>query len=560
MYIYRLNKQYFSMKKYLSIAFLCFLSTTIYTQDIYEDVYNVFQNNCMPCHNTVTKTANLDLEGIGINIAEKMANVYFKLYKKTPSNSVAVANKNFLIYPGDPYKSLLYRKIDYGLTAGLKLQAGEGASMPSAGAIPDKEIELIRQWILYGAQETGVAFDKTLMEDFYDNGGVESIENPPMPPAAGEGFQIHLGPYYIEAGGEVEYFSKYDLLLDSDIEVHKIQTEMGSFSHHFIVYKFSNTFSNIDPNLVPYGMREGQDFDGREFVSVDQYSNTLKVPEGAAFLWKQGSVMDLNTHYINYSGTQVLKCEVFYNVYTQATGTANQVMEVALVPNTNIPIPNDNVPVTFSDVFSLPSEAQLFVWGLTSHTHAYGKDFNIYKRTSSGTRGEQIYDAGCANGIPGCNLEDFDYSHLPIRFFSPFEIINVQDGIEAEATYQNDGPVSVDWGFTSADEMMIFVAFYLLDTTGVDMSAPIVNTEIKEKKSLDNLKVFPNPTVNLLNFEIENGENYSVEVFDVNGKKIVNKIVDENVKLDVSNWPKGLYFYILKKDNKFITQGKFLKK
>ncbi|MFT4644345.1 MAG: hypothetical protein ACI8ZX_000746 [Planctomycetota bacterium] len=548
------------MKKYLSIVFLCFLSTNIYTQDIYEDVYNVFQNNCMPCHNSATQTANLDLEGVGANTAQKMADVYAKLYKQTPANSVATANKNFLIYPGDPYKSFLYRKMDHGLTAGLQLETGEGTDMPIYSFMIDKEIELVRQWILYGAQETGAAFDKTLMEDYYDNGGVESVANPPMPPAPGEGFQIHLGPYYVEPGGEIEYFSKYDLLLDSDLEIHKIQTEMGSFSHHFIVYKFSSTFGNVDPNLVPYGMREGQDFDGREFVSVDQYSNTLTVPEGAAFLWDQESVLDLNTHYINYSSTQVLKCEVFYNVYTQATGTANQIMEVNLIPNTNIPIPNDNIPVTFENTFQLGADVELFIWGLTSHTHSYGKDFNIYKKTSFDTRGEQIYDAGCANGIPGCNIEDFDYSHLPIRFFSPFEIVNIQDGLEAEATFQNDGPVPVDWGFTSADEMMIFIAFYLTDTTGVDMSSSVVNTSIKGKEEIHNFKLYPNPIDNILNFEVKNGEAYSIEVYDVNGKKLLDKMATEDASFDVSNWTDGLYLYLLKKDDKFIAQGKFLKK
>jgi hypothetical protein len=548
------------MKKYLSIVFLCFLSSNIYTQDIYEDVYNVFQNNCMPCHNSATQTANLDLEGVGANTAQKMADVYAKLYKQTPANSVATANKNFLIYPGDPYKSFLYRKMDHGLTAGLQLETGEGTDMPIYSFMIDKEIELVRQWILYGAQETGAAFDKTLMEDYYDNGGVESVANPPMPPAPGEGFQIHLGPYYVEPGGEIEYFSKYDLLLDSDLEIHKIQTEMGSFSHHFIVYKFSSTFGNVDPNLVPYGMREGQDFDGREFVSVDQYSNTLTVPEGAAFLWDQESVLDLNTHYINYSSTQVLKCEVFYNVYTQATGTANQIMEVNLIPNTNIPIPNDNIPVTFENTFQLGADVELFIWGLTSHTHSYGKDFNIYKKTSFDTRGEQIYDAGCANGIPGCNIEDFDYSHLPIRFFSPFEIVNIQDGLEAEATFQNDGPVPVDWGFTSADEMMIFIAFYLTDTTGVDMSSSVVNTSIKGKEEIHNFKLYPNPIDNILNFEVKNGEAYSIEVYDVNGKKLLDKMATEDASFDVSNWTDGLYLYLLKKDDKFIAQGKFLKK
>jgi hypothetical protein len=34
----------------------------------------------------------------------------------------------------------------------------------------------------------------------------------------------------------------------------------------------------------------------------------------------------------------------------------------------------------------------------------------------------------------------------------------------------------------------------------------------------------------------------------------------EDASFDVSNWTDGLYLYLLKKDDKFIAQGKFLKK
>ncbi len=554
------------MKKTLFLLFITLNSLNISSQNTAEDVYAIFQNNCMPCHNNATQTANLDLEGFGANATAKMLSVYNNLYKQTPNNTAATAAKNFLIYPGDPYRSFLYRKIDDGLTAGLTLHAGEGTSMPNNNSsLDEKEIELIRQWILYGAQSSGEAFDKTLLEDYYDNGGIESIANPPAPPVDGEGFQIHLGPFYLEAGGEIEYFSKYELLLDNDIEIYKFKTVMGDYSHHYISYKFSSTFGNNDPNLTPYGMREGQDFDGKEFVSVDQYSGTLNLPEGSAFLWEQNTVMDLNTHYINYSNTQVLKCEVYFNVYTQDLGTANQIMEVILIPNTDIPIPNDNVPVTFNYDFNLAADLNIYVWGLTAHTHKYGKDFNLYKKLPNGNRGEQIYDAGCGNGIPNCNLEDFDYSHLPLRFYSPFETVNVSYGIEAEATFQNDGPVPVDWGFTSEDEMMIFIAFYVTDTTGVDMndggSVPIdttgINSYSKEKLS----KVFPKPANNFLSFEIEKNYNFSIEIFDVTGKKIFSKNNLKNTfKLAIANWNKGLYYYLIKSENQILDNGKFIKK
>ena len=537
--------------------------SNLFSQNIYEDVYTIFQNSCMPCHSTATQNANLNLEGIGNTMAEKMADVYANIYKKTPQNSTASNNKNFLIYPGDPYRSFLYRKIDNGLTAGLTLHNTEGTSMPQYGggtSLSEKETELIRQWILYGAQDTGVYFDKTLLESYYDNGGIESVPNPPAPPAAGEGFQIHLGPFYLEPSGEIEYFSKYESLLNTDLEVYKLQTIMGDFSHHFIVYKFSNLIGNVNPDLVPYGMREQQDFDGREFVSVDQYSNTLNLPNGSAFLWKNNTILDLNSHYINYSSTQVLKCEVYYNVYTQTEGTANQIMNVALIPNTDIPIPNDNIPVTFNYDFQLAADIDIFIWGMVAHTHQYGKDFNIYRKNPDGSRKDQIYDGGCANGLPGCSFEDFDYTHLPIRFFSPFIDVNVQDGLEAEATFQNNGPVSVDWGLTSQDEMMIFVVFYVTDTTGIEMEDPIIIESIDDKINIKDFSIFPNPTKNIINFVTNNDIDFDIEIFDISARKIISKNCSSKTNIDVSKWQKGIYFFKIISNNNEIIKGKFIKK
>lgn len=551
-----MTKNYF-----LLIALL--LSINAFSQNTYDEVYQIFQDKCATCHNSTNQTANLDLEGNGSTVQAKMADVYAKLYKQDPSNSAATANKNYLVFPGDPYRSFLYRKIDNDLTPGLVLHAGEGATEPNGETpLSDKEIEFIRQWILHGANETGTLFDKTLLEDYYDNGGVASVDNPPMPPAEGEGFQIHLGPFFLEPGGEVEYFSKYEPMLENNIEVHKLKTTMGDFSHHFIVYKFSNTFGNVDPNYVPYGMRPGQDFDGREFISVDQYSNTLSLPEGSAFLWEQNTVFDLNTHYINYSSTQVLKCEVYYNVYTQDVGTANQEMEVILVPNTNIPIPNDNIPVTFNYDFALGADVDLYVWGLIAHTHQYGRDFNIYRNNPDGSRGEQLYDAGCVDGVPGCTIEDFDYSHLPIKFNYPFETINVLKGVEAEATYQNDGPVSVDWGFTSDDEMMIFVAFYVTDTTGVKMEEVVEEPTPNAIQAADvnEFKVYPNPSSAYLNFEfVDLDESYEVLLFDMAGREISKQIAKEILTFDIKDLTKGIYFYQVKSNGLSIANGKFAK-
>jgi hypothetical protein len=71
---------------------------------------------------------------------------------------------------------------------------------------------------------------------------------------------------------------------------------------------------------------------------------------------------------------------------------------------------------------------------------------------------------------------------------------------------------------------------------------------------------YPNPTENDITItnNLENGENAKLEVFDTNGKKVLEKNVvgeDGELNLDVSNLSSGVYIYKLKGEtNRFIKK------
>ena len=556
------------MKTKFTILSILLSAFCVQAQTTAEVVYNIFQTNCATayCHSNTTKAGALDLEGAGATLAAKQLNVYDNIYKVTPANATAAAKDNYIVYPGDPYRSFLFRKISNGFSDDNPLEASEGAHMPSAGSLSDYEKEVIRQWIVWGANDGPDGVDLGLVDDYYTNGGIESIPAQIAPPAAGEGFQIHLGPFFIAPDAEVEYLSKYETLLDQETEIIKFQTEMGTFSHHYIVYNYSDPAGGgFDPDVVPYGLRDDIGFDGKSFVLTEQYSNTLETPEGTAFKWDPNTVLDLNTHYINYSSTQVLKCEVYLNVYTQDVGTANQTMLSQLIPNTNIPIPNNGQDITFNYPFNIPTNLNLYVWGVVAHTHQYGKDFNIYRRNADGSKGVQVYDAGCADGLPGCSVEDFDYQHLPFRFYEPFLDVNLQEGVIAEATYNNDGPAPVGWGLTSSDEMMIFVIFFTLDTTGIAIYEDTTSTSIRERINAEaNINFYPNPLSQTATLTLQGVDpaEITLQIVDITGKLCEETIFDHQGKseltIDAKNFNNGIYFYRFLQDNILLGNGKFV--
>ena len=75
---------------------------------------------------------------------------------------------------------------------------------------------------------------------------------------------------------------------------------MGSYSHHFITYKYIDFDGNPTfGQSTPAGLR-GVDNESFSVVSVEQYTNALTLPDETAFEFWQDMVFDLNSHYINY--------------------------------------------------------------------------------------------------------------------------------------------------------------------------------------------------------------------------------------------------------------------
>ncbi|MBC8172664.1 MAG: T9SS type A sorting domain-containing protein [Chitinophagales bacterium] len=529
------------MKKFVLLIGIFGSSLFLYSQSsTFEAVYNIVQNNCASCHISGHES--------GLVLNGTISEVYDNLYDMTAHNPAAAAANKKIVFPGDPYKSFFFSKINNGLAIDVTLKAGEGTSCPKdTFTIENKEIEMVRQWIIYGAFETGEYVDEELIATFYEVGGIQSVPSPPAAPAVEEGFQIHYGPYFLKPEDEHEYWSKFSTELTEDIEVKKLDVVMGDYSHHYIIEKYDAPTHYLNP----FGLRtEDPEFLGVTLVTANQYSDVLELPEKTAFSWGTDTWLDLNSHYINYSSEFPIACEVYINVYTQPAGIALYEMHADLPANYDIYIPNDNTPHTFEQTIRDPgNNDEIFIWGLTSHTHKYGDDYDVYMRTPDGDRGEKIFDASCGatNGIPGCVDEIYDYQHPPIRYWDTFLPVVADDGIIHEATFINDGDEPVSFGMTSDDEMMLIIYFYIDDTTGLNLpvAAALENTPVEDFT----IDVFPNPAQDVFYAGIDGLENtpLSVELIDLTGKITFSdtyemiSVSPAVIKLERNGLPSGIY-------------------
>ena len=489
--------------KILFVFLVVYHGYTCQAQSTFSEVYAIFQTNCTftACHDNGQPALNFDLGGSGAN---PMLDVYENLINVEPANAYAVAKGYKQINPGDPNRSYLFRKINYGLDPTIHLNEEEMDDMPMSASLDEEEIELIRQWILFGAPDSTEVIDPAIIDEYYNNNGYSSIPNPPISPAEEEGFQIHFGPLFLEPASEDEVYIKYNLGDDDDTEVKRIDVYIGGESHHFILYKFYNDKDSLCNHEAP-SSGDGMFADGYRTVEEGSHLNASLVvaaqsnevfefPINTAFIWEDSTVLDLNAHFINPSAGQVLAGEVYVNVYTQERGVAKQELKATIFPYNELVIPNDGIEYTFThDIpigFCYPNG--IYVISMVSHSHALGVDYDLYSKKSSLPEMEHIYDASCfQDGVPGCETEYYDYKHPPVRTFEDFYWLSNEDTLTQIASYVNNEDDTVFTGLTSTDEMMISFIIFLDDTTGLH---PNVNTTVLNDLYQPDLLTYPNPT------------------------------------------------------------------
>ena len=538
--------------KSLFLSYLCLFISNINAQNTYDMVYDLFQTSCAGyCHSGPSASGGLDLQGSG---TDPKSDVWNNLYDATPTNSFASSQGYKRIFPGDPYRSTLFRKINHGMDDFISLDASEGGSMPAL-ELKDREKELIRQWILFNSPQTGNIVDTALIGQYYDGFGVDGIATRPTPPALGEGFQIKLGPFFLYANQETEYYYKYHVKNDDTIEVNEVFSDLGqTYSHHLIIFRFTNGQSSISE-----GFRDDNAHYNVDMVTAHQQTESVVLPQKTGFQWTPNTVLDLNTHYINYSSSSVLKCENYINIYTQQKNTALHHMQTGLYPNYTILIPNDGNDYTFTKEEFDTSTDNIYVWSMSSHTHQWGRDYDIWHRNPDGSKGTKVYDASNLEGDPNGVTIGYDYQHPPtIRWEYPFLSAPINEGFIHEAKFNNTGSSSVYWGPTSDDEMMIMALMYLEDTTGLANNTQTgIDAKLSPKSSYINL--YPNPNNGEFSIETSHLNDLEFIIHDITGKRLFSsKIVNGKKQVFLNSLNSGLYFYEINDNNSSLKKGKLL--
>lgn len=527
--------------KFKSLLFASFvLPATLFAQSTFDEVHAIFQLKCTTgCHSGGNPSAQLNLSGT-------TAEVYQRLININPVNPAANTENYKLVDPGYPDRSFLFRKVSHTIDPGVDYLTNQmGNTMPSGQpALPDKDIELIRQWILWGAGDTNHYVSSEVLADYYNGQGLPRI-TPLAAPDPSEGYQIHYGPFFVLPSTEQEVFYKYDTKMTEGKEVNRIQTEINEYSHHTALYKYNDGLESFfNPGLRPvYSILDAA---GVYYASsiLGQWPNSqdLVLPEGTAFTWQDSTVLDINYHIPNYNADSILPAELYMNVYTQAMGTAQTEMLSSPVYYGGEDPLNLHLLPTATDTtlvitqFEVDTTYTHYIWSMMAHTHALGKEYDVWLRNSNGTKGEHIYN-GHYNADYTFNQGYYDWAHPPFRTFDPLQPVDFTDGLIHEAVFNNPGPDTVGFGLRTTDEMYV---------TYIQYTTEPVTIGVKEENSPFNyFNVYPNPSHDIINlsFNSENNTQGILRLVDCLGREVYAQniaITQGKQKLQLSQHALGL--------------------
>ncbi|MBI1288233.1 MAG: T9SS type A sorting domain-containing protein [Flavobacteriales bacterium] len=515
-------------KQLLSALLVALLPTIAFSQSTtLQQVSAIFQGNCTTgCHSGANPSAGLDLSGSGTALMDALVGV-------TPVNPAAAAKGYKLVDPGYPHNSFILYKCAYtDWDDQFGMDVSEGNPMPDGGSPLEKEeVELIRQWILHGAPETGHVVSPATLYNYYHGLGKARVPRP-EPPAPGEGFQLHMGPFFLDPGEEVEFYKKEKLFNENVENVIRYDVMFNDESHHFLLFQFDpGTDSTIAEGLRPVTVQNAFQ-DAKYMVGwVDPDSTIL--PPGTGYPIHENSVLDLNLHLINYAynGDSVLAAESYVNFLTDNNSPDLIEMHSELLINLSIFIPNSGTEVTFPNTatFGPSSTDSIYIWFLSSHTHKYGTDYDIYKRNPDGSQGEQLYE-GFYNTTYDFNAGYYDWEHPANLYLDKVygELIPVaeKDGLIQVAKYRIPGNANepapfITFGLTTSDEMMLAFIQYTREPIP---TAPVNPEGIADVKKGDAsfMTIYPNPTNGTSNirFSLDERADVQLNVFNSLGQQV----------------------------------------
>jgi hypothetical protein len=268
------------------------------------------------------------------------------------------------------------------------------------------------------------------------------------PPPAGQGIQLHVGPFDVPQGSEVQ--RNYYLKLPSDqaVEITKVEFHYAKGSHHCNVFK-SDTEDHPDGSVDTFNAVA---YDTYDMWAASQAENqAITFPAGMTLPMKAHQQLLIQTHYVNGVTQAGSQGDVKINIWFAQPGQSKGHVGMLFAINKTLAIPPHTLgydatkSITFgADKF--PNGTNLFA--MTGHFHSRGKKFKTFK-WNNGIIGDLIY-------------ENDTWSEPPFKTFDPPLQIQPGDKFLYDCTFDNNSDATVSFGprVETQEHANAFMYFY----------------------------------------------------------------------------------------------------
>jgi Copper type II ascorbate-dependent monooxygenase, C-terminal domain len=274
------------------------------------------------------------------------------------------------------------------------------------------------------------------------------------PPAADEGVQYRMIST-IESGQEIERCQLF-VAPKEGFFVRKDEVRFTAGSHHVLLYRTPYT-------QLPTENLKGVKLDGTKIhdcadgataewdvngvlagsQSGDGDSMLGELPEGVAVKVNPGTVLVMNTHYLNASSEKV-DADARINLYTLPPAQVKTEAGMLFYYNPFIHIPENG---SATARMRCPVQQDISLVRVQSHMHRRGVGFAAYLGESDGSSPQEIYTST-------------EWERVPAKAFTPLLQIKAGQTIDYRCEYQNSEARTINQGLSTKDEMCMLIGPY----------------------------------------------------------------------------------------------------
>ena len=284
-----------------------------------------------------------------------------------------------------------------------------------------------------------------------DGGGNASIDAAPDVPdgdyRSGDQFTVTWGPYDVPAGDENTKCMIQRLGNDRQIHVGEITNDLGTASHHFIVYRIAEGEVSTEPyDCQPFADTLNPE-NGAPLMVTQKAQETLTLPDGVAFTLETEQLIRLELHYLNTTNeTQAVTASSTFT--TMAPADFEHEADFLFVGNPDIELAPMQSATVGPSFLPLPEDLiGVNIFGITGHTHEYGTDVTVELGPENSM--SMIYD-----------IENYNWDEPETVRLEPPMVVPAEAGFRFSCDYMNTSNQTVSFGEDADKEMCFFWAYY----------------------------------------------------------------------------------------------------